>query len=698
MSRLWPAAIAASLVVLVAPMTARASDVSPSPLPGTSPTPTVVEPVRVLLDEISPKAPRSKDKLHLAGRIIAGDRPVDDLVIRVRFGPVLSRFDLHLQQQKPKPPPGLAGTPVSGPSHLDPGATERLSLDVPMRLVPYLSTDGVHPLEVEIQGRLDSAADTTVLGRADTFLPVFSGQPPTPTRIAWAVTVAAPPQANPASAITDPGITGMVAPNGRLSRILTAAVQVKDSVKGAASTPITFVVDTDLLRALKRAATGSFKVPGSNKTYPRSDNAAQFLSVLGKNATPEQLVAMATADADIVSLAEADLGGEAIGALQDARAAAGEILGVRPRGDIAVPPGGHLTPATIDLLHAHSITTALLAEEAFPPQPDLTYTPTAYAHLTSATGALRVAVADSALNALVAQGERSAPTPRMAEQLFLAETAMITSQRPAVAQSVLVTTPRDWEPGTRFGRAVLADSASVPWLTGSSIDDVTTGLDDTEHRTAPVLTASTTLPKDLLVTITKTRADVKDFSSVFADPEKQNITPPLEHALYAAESAQWRADLSSAIVRSQASTAALERLRDSIRAAAPRVVTLTNATSPIPVTVINELDIEVVVLLRIQSTNRTRLRSDYSQPVTLPAHSKKRVDVPVHVESSGTFPVTVAAETPSGHLLAPSVRFIVRSAAYGAIALWITGGALAVLLLAIALRAVRRLRRRPVSP
>ena len=97
---------------------------------------------------------------------------------------------------------------------------------------------------------------------------------------------------------------------------------------------------------------------------------------------------------------------------------------------------------------------------------------------------------------------------------------------------------------------------------------------------------------------------------MFSDPDKQTVTTPGERALYAAESADWRNDVSTAITRSQLASKGLTRLRESIRAAVPRVITLTSATSPIPVTLINELDLPVSVLLRIQATTRTRLRSD----------------------------------------------------------------------------------------
>src|ERR1700712_5656207 len=101
-----------------------ADDPSPSPSPTTAPLP-----VRVLIDEITPKAPTRTDTLHLSGRLIAGSSALDDLNLRVLIGPTLARFDLHMLEQTPRSPAGLAGTVVNAhQSHLDAGASERFTL------------------------------------------------------------------------------------------------------------------------------------------------------------------------------------------------------------------------------------------------------------------------------------------------------------------------------------------------------------------------------------------------------------------------------------------------------------------------------------------------------------------------------------------------------------------------------------------
>jgi hypothetical protein len=77
---------------------------------------------------------------------------------------------------------------------------------------------------------------------------------------------------------------------------------------------------------------------------------------------------------------------------------------------------------------------------------------------------------------------------------------------------------------------------------------------------------------------------------------------------------------------------------------------------------------------------------------TIAAHRQVPVDIRATALTSGVFPLTVTLYTPTGQRYGTSVRLYVRSTAYGATALLITGGATAVLLLTVVGRLVRRAR------
>lgn len=694
MRRVSIRAVAAITMAAAACLSGTAFAASPAPTAPASVTPTPASPVTVLFDVITPKAPTRTDVLHLSGRLVAGATAVDSLNLRVLIGLPLARFDLHQLEQTPESPPGIIGTVHDGPSHINAGATAKFTLDVPLESAPYLSQDGVHALELEVQGTEEGAApsDTPiVLGKGDTFLPVFSTTLSDPTHIVWGVKFQDRPQSAPASSITDASILGLVGTQGRLSRLLTAT----KAPTGSGSNPVVYIVDADLLRALNQASTGPWKVEGDKSSRPANPAAAGFLTALSRSVTQSDLVAEPSSNADVVSLADAGLDGEATAALASGKQGVAQILGVTPRSDVFAPAGGEISTTSLAYLAGAKVSTILLNEAAFPPDDNLTFTPSALAQITTDTTPVSTLVADQALNDLVAKGEHSAPTPRMAEQLFLAETAAITAQRPAIAQSLLVLTPDQWDPGTRFGKAAIADSTQVPWLTPSSINDATNGDPETEYRQSPQTTISDPLAPDLLNQVARARAALQQFSAVISDPKHQTITSLENDALFAAESADWRGQPDAQNDRTNLALAAISQLKNDVRVAAPRSVTLTNASSPIPVTVINDLSVGVSVTVHIQAANRTRLGSSrgYSLPVTLPAKSRKRVDIPVKVESSGTFPVSVSVETNAGQTVSDPVDFVVRSAAYGKIALFITGGAFIVLIIAVIARAIRRISR-----
>ena len=101
------------------------------------------------------------------------------------------------------------------------------------------------------------------------------------------------------------------------------------------------------------------------------------------------------------------------------------------------------------------------------------------------------------------------------------------------------------------------------------------------------------------------------------------------------------------------------------------------------------------VTVQLISTDRTKLRvSDRS--VTIDPGTRQRVLLAARTERAGTFRASIALALPSGQQI-EDFPITVHSHAYGGLSLGITLGALAVLLLALVVRAARRLRRRATA-
>jgi hypothetical protein len=118
-------------------------------------------------------------------------------------------------------------------------------------------------------------------------------------------------------------------------------------------------------------------------------------------------------------------------------------------------------------------------------------------------------------------------------------------------------------------------------------------------------------------------------------------------------------------------------------------VTLTSHSGTVPVTVSNELDTPVHVVVGITSGLHLKVAGNGRKSEVIPPHRRIPIDVKATAQTSGVFPLEVTLYTPSGQTY-QKVQLFVRSTAYGVVALLITGGATGVLMFAVVVRLVRR--------
>ena len=134
----------------------------------------------------------------------------------------------------------------------------------------------------------------------------------------------------------------------------------------------------------------------------------------------------------------------------------------------------------------------------------------------------------------------------------------------------------------------------------------------------------------------------------------------------------------------------LSSTMDRVRIASlPRsFVTLTSHSGTVPITVGNELDTAVRVVVAIHSQHLTVTGGGRATQV-IPPHRKVAVDVRATARTAGVFQLDVTLLTPNGQVY-DSEQLFVRSTAYGTVAILITGGATGVLLIAVIIRLGRR--------
>lgn len=662
-------------------------------------------PVRVAITTLEPLTPTPAGTLVVGGTITdTAAAPVTSLQVGLFLGqPVPDRSTLHAEtRQPPSDVAQVFGAAVRAPGQVDPGATVAFSIRIPLARVEGLDPHrlAVYPLQVHVDGLLDGTAEQ--VGTADTFLPWFPGRPASPVRLVWLWPLDARPSLDAQGALVSRHLVRELS-GGRLDRLLRASVPVPG---GPAEAPVTYLVAPSLLQAVRQLTT-PWHLAGSAGTQPPVPAAAAFLSTLtARLDAGAGLVSLPYGDPDVVALQRAGLANDVVTAFPLGARVTGQVLGRTPVTSVYRPPGGVVDQATLDTLASAGVDTVVLNDTQVPTAAGSTVpTATAVTTLPTLGSPVRVLASDDYLDSLLAAGGRGAGSLRMAEQLVLAETALIVTEAPNSTQQrdVVLAPPRRWDPRPGFVAALLAATRKAGWL--DPVPLAATAADPAGDRSGlgpyPASARAAELPGSRLAptggadSLAALRAELADAASMLSN---QSLLEPLTEALYRAESATWRTDLAGQARMAGGARAALDGLLAAVRVASAPQVTLTSRTGTIPVTIANDLPQPVTVLLTVDSPDPSKLRTPQPTMQTVGAHEKQRVLLPAQTQRAGTFTVSLQLSTPDGRPLGAPVPVLVHSSAYGNVAIAITGGALGVLALALARQLLRRLRRRRLPP
>jgi hypothetical protein len=288
----------------------------------------------------------------------------------------------------------------------------------------------------------------------------------------------------------------------------------------------------------------------------------------------------------------------------------------------------------------------------------------------------------------------------MAEQRYLAELAMITAEAPSVSRELLVAPPRRWDARESYALPMLTDTASEPWLRPAAA----AGLGDAPGELGSLQYPERARARELdpagLAVLAAAVASIGDFGSMLildsAEDEQaaQTIVDPLSRAVLSAASSYRRGDPAGVRTAVEAVIEAVEAQRKRVFLIVPAdgTYSLASERASLVFTVENQLPVPVRVRITVDASLVAGLETDDIGMKVLAAANRTLIEVPATVERPGEFRVTSAISTPAGGTLGEPVRLTVRSTAYGGIALVITIGAGALLLVLFALRLLRRVR------
>jgi len=737
---------AALLSVLLATVAPLAPPASAAPLPtalptlAADPTDDASDPERPVRIEVSRFEPRTVTPGSLVTVTMTltntGSDPIDELAVRLQRGEALvSRADLAADDADPDPASAVLLPFQPVPERLVPGEPISVTYTVDSAEL-RLDRDGVFPVLLNVNGSIDG--DTRRVGELSTFVVQQPLQPTATTAVAWLWPLTERTHRNASGGFADDGLAESVSEEGRLDRALGVIERLRGG--GAEPTlPVTLAIDPALVEELQLMASGPYEVPGGQGAG--TEAAAAFLERLRAVAAVHPVVALPYGDVDADALDAAGLGdvvtrslpGTPAGTAQDppgppVDTAAGETptppdgsgapadgapapedgagarilagaLDVAPRTDLAWAPGGTLRAATLARLADGGIDEVVLTPGSLTTGDSAVglQDPTAAVPVTVGTvdGPVDALVADPRLSDVVAGAEHAEGGPRIAQQRYLAELAVLTAQAPPGSeQTVLVTAPREVDAGPDGAGAMMADTAALPWLRAATVESVADGI---RSEDGDLLEPSDQVRLDAegLATVAEAVASRDDLAGA-VEGDAATALQDLDAAVARATSVAWRVDPAGFREAAADVEAATERLRDRVTLLAPAdgTYTLASGDAPLVLTVRNDLPFAVRVLPEVQARNNRGFSvGDIGVQVLAPG-SRTVLQVPTSLRQSGGFAVTATLVTPGGGSLGERVEMQVRSTAYGPISLIITIGAAALLALLFLRRLVHFVLRR----
>jgi len=702
-------------------------------------------PVRIQVGRFEPRTLTPGATVTVAGTLTnTGTETIDDLRVRLQRGDVRATRE-QLASAVSDPDPATAVEPAFRPvpGRLAPGATLNFTYSLPAAEL-QLHGNGAYPVLLNLNGAGGDATRRRV-GQLSTFVVQQPAVTPARTTVAWLWPITARTHRDAGGSFVDDDLTTLISRDGRLDRALTVierlpATPPPGKSEPVPAVPVTLAVDPALVEELEIMAAGPYTVAGHDGRG--TDAARQYLARLRAVAAVHPVVALPYGDVDADALVSAGLRdtlvrtlpGTPAGTAQDPAApdkdgaaatttpaqpsgtaapkptaprtgdSAGvailhDALGVDPQNDLAWAAGGSFAADTLTTLQQADTRQVVLGTDALTRGERAVGLPSgradAHATLTTQAGRLDVLVADPTLGGIVGNAQRTPGGPRLAEQRYLAELAVLGMQAPRGAeQTVLVAPPRAVDAGPDGAGAMMADTAGLPWLRPGSLEGLA-GLPTADAGTLADPVDAVQLGGAGLKSLADGMALRDDLAGAVVGDADTTLRAT-DAAAARVSSVAWRTDPAGFRRVAEDFRARVDRLRSRVTLLAPAdgTYTLASSDSPLVLTVHNDLPFAVQVRLDVHTRGNRGLSIADIGVQTLAPDERTTLQVPTQVRQSGGFAVTAALTTPTGGALGDAVQMHVKSTAYGPISLITTIGSAALLGLLFLRRLVRFLLRR----
>jgi hypothetical protein len=567
---------------------------------------------------------------------------------------------------------------------------------------------GVFPVQVAA-----ATPDGAHTARAQTFLPYWPGgstaAQPKKLQVTWVWPLVDTPQQGACNdTLATNELAGSVAGGGRLSALLAAG----SSSYGQAD-EVTWDIDPALLSDVS-VMTGQYYTVGNDVCSGRfqqqpSKAAASWLTQLRSATAGQPSFLTSYANVDVAALSHTGLEQNIRSAYQLGRSVAAQILpGTFGKdgtgtGDKAVlaaawPADGQADAGVVtDLASDAGISTVVLASDQL--QSDPSGYDNATAHTTTDIGtSMAVLLADSGITSLLGL---ASPRPTESGQFaitqdLLAETAMISSEAPNAARSVVIAPPTNWDPSAAEATALLRTTEQAPWLRPASMSELSAQAAKLPSRSLPSTRVSRDqLPDSYLDLLQQVNTSTSVFTNLLYQPSQQRVSS-LQEAVAASASSAWRGPgLTGGWLAINKLYDYLYKSERKVTIIASKKILLAGNSGETPVSVKNGLGEPVQVHVTASAPTDSPVQvGPLAELLTVQAGKTNTVRMPVHAASIGTTTVQLQLVTQDGSPLTWTAQSLsVEVTRVGRFLLTVIGGALGILILT----SIYRLRRKRLA-
>jgi hypothetical protein len=356
------------------------------------------------------------------------------------------------------------------------------------------------------------------------------------------------------------------------------------------------------------------------------------------------------------------------------------------------------------LAAADGIKAVVLSSTVMPPAESVQYTPSAVSSTPNGEGGdMAVLLADSTLTQILGSVSAQSAQPGAAfsaQQLFLAQTAMIAAEAPHLSRAIVVAPPERWDPPASLASGLLAETSAVPWLSPVSAGSL--AADSKASGQVPRQPPPNNVGSGLASPALLRGVAAADRGAAVIQSIRVKASPRLGRAIAGIESSAWRGSAGGQqqarmmLGQVQEYIAAQER---GVTIIEPGRDTLGGQTGPIPISIDNRLPYAVQVKVQLSVGHGQSSGFAVLTPlgtIRIPADTISTTKVKVRAPDIGSTVISLRLLTPGGQPVpGPPVNMTVQATHLGNLTLIVIAVALSVFMITSASRAIGRGRGRP---